>query len=105
MMELETLQKIHKKVQRAFENEEDVKIEIPDHQFIEGDQDMFILKTNCYYNREDRALVDGYIKRVETILNEMGYDVKLKMYSSLGSGPIEGTIVAFHPIERELDIE
>ena len=49
--------------------------------------------------------MDEYIKRVEALLDKMGYDVEQKMYSCTESGPIDGTIVAFHPIERELSVE
>ena len=104
-MENKKLQAICNKVQGIFDKSEKVSIQISNHSRRDGDLDTFTLKTKCYCNREDRTLVDEYIKRVETLLDEMGYNVELKMYSCTDSIPIEGTIVAFRPIERELNIE
>ena len=104
-MKIQTLNMIRDKVQHLFDNSEEVSIQIYDCPFLDGNLDTFILKTECYHNRDDRALVDEYIKRVEALLDKMGYDVEQKMYSSTDSGPIDGTIVAFHPIERELNVE
>lgn len=104
-MEIQKLQMICDKVQQIFDKSEKVSIQIYDHPFRDGDLDAFILETECYRNREGKTLVDEYIKRVEVLLDKMGYDVEQKMYSSTESGPIDGTIVAFHPIERELDVE
>ena len=104
-MEIQKLRMICDKVQQIFDKSEEVSIQIYDRPFLDGDLDSFILKTECYYNREGRTLVDEYIKRVEALLDKMGYDVEQKMYSSTDSGPIDGTVVAFHPIERELSVE
>lgn len=104
-METQKLKMICEKVQKAFDEGEKVAILVHDRPFLDGDLDTFFLKTRCPYNRESRAIVDGYIKRVEALLDEMGYDVENKMWSCTESGPIDGSIVAFHPIERELDVE
>ncbi|MGO5116449.1 hypothetical protein ACTQ33_15815 [Candidatus Avoscillospira sp. LCP25S3_F1] len=104
-MEIQKLRMICDKVQQIFDKSEEVSIQIYDRPFLDGDLDTFILKTECYRNREGRSLVDEYIKRVEVLLDKMGYDVEQKMYSSTDSGPIDGTVVAFHPIERELSVE
>ena len=104
-METQKLQIICEKVQKIFDEGEEVTIQIWDRPFLDGDLDTFVLKTRCPYDQEGRALVDGYIKRVEALLDEMGYDVEDKMYSCTESGPIDGSVVAFRPIERELDVE
>ena len=59
-MEIKKLQTICNKVQGIFDKSEKVSIQISNHSRRDGDLDTFTLKTKCYCNREDRALVDEF---------------------------------------------
>ena len=102
-MKSQELRKICEKIQQEFSESEEVTIEVNNYPFLDGDLSTFILKTECFYTEEGRNRVDKYIKRVERLLNNMGYDVEKKIYSCTPTGPIDGTIVAFRPTERKSD--